>query len=417
MSEGANMIDERTVEKEISSHTEESPVEEPTLVTDFDPTRRELTNKYTRVSRRYSFILMLTSFLVSVGVLISRITIYFNELLMKSVSENPFIVVGIFFLIGFLIVSIVEFPISFYLHSRLSRKYGLSKLTNQKWLRRYVKGEIIGFIIGFPLFEGFYWILRFSPEYWWIWSTLIVTGFTLLFSFFIPIVLLPLFYKFDPLEETHPELAEELIEMTKKAGVKTTSAYNWRLGEIASVGNAGLLGLGSTRRIIIADTMLNKYTEGEIKWILAHEIGHHQRHDLWKRIILGSFSTFLIFLLTHLIFTPVAVVFEYPQAIEDISSIPVLGLCFWVISALLINVPSLWYSRRVETETDEFAMTIIPDFNIAKSLFIKMADQNLADIDPPWWEKLFFMSHPSISERIKNAEIWEKKYSINRDLI
>ncbi|UCE13471.1 MAG: M48 family metalloprotease [Candidatus Heimdallarchaeota archaeon] len=399
------MIDEKTGEEKTSS-TKENFVEEPTLVSDFDPTRRELTINYTRVSRRYGFILIIISFLVSVGVLLSRITIYLNELLIEFVSENPFIIVGIFFIIGFVIVSIVELPISFYLHSRLSRRYGLSKLTNRKWLQRYVKGEIIGFIIGFPLFEGFYWVLRISPENWWVWSTLIVTGFTLLFSFIIPIVLLPIFYKFDPLEETHPELAEELIEMTVKAGVKTTSAYNWRLGEIATVGNAGLLGLGATRRIIIADTMLNQYTKDEIKWILAHEIGHHQRHDLWKRILLGALSTFLIFLLTHIFFTPIAGIFEYPQAIEDISSIPVLGLCFWVISALFINVPSLWYSRRVEAKTDEFAMRIIPDFNIVKSLFIKMADQNLADINPPWWEKIFFMSHPSISERIRNAEMW-----------
>jgi Zn-dependent protease with chaperone function len=70
---------------------------------------------------------------------------------------------------------------------------------------------------------------------------------------------------------------------------------------------------------------------------------------------------------------------------------------------VIINIPSLWYSRRAEKSTDAFATWIIPDFSAVKSLFIKMADQNLADINPPWWEKLLFMSHPPIKERIQNA--------------
>ena len=94
----------------------------------------------------------------------------------------------------------------------------------------------------------------------------------------------------------------------------------------------------------------------------------------------------------------------YPTIISDVSSIPILGLCFWIINVFFINIPSLWYSRRVERATDRFALTVVSDPITVKSLFIKMADQNLADIDPPWWEVLFFMSHPSISERIKSVE-------------
>ncbi|MFW9906745.1 MAG: M48 family metalloprotease, partial [Candidatus Thorarchaeota archaeon] len=70
----------------------------------------------------------------------------------------------------------------------------------------------------------------------------------------------------------------------------------------------------------------------------------------------------------------------------------------------VIDIPSLWYSRKQEVKTDDFASSIITKPSVAKSLFIKMADQNLSDIDPPWWERLFFMSHPSINERIKRQE-------------
>ncbi len=383
--------------------TKESIPTEPILVTEFDPKRRELAIAYTRTARLYSIRLMIISIIISIGVLLSRVTVIFRDLLNEYGMEDPFIITGIFFIIGFLIVNITELPVSFYLHSKLSRKYGLSKLANKRWFLRYFKGIIIGFMISFPLFEGFYWLLITFPDIWWFWASIILILFTIIFSNLVPIIILPLFFKFDPLEETHPELSAELVQMTQQIGIKITRAFIWRIGEIATTSNAALLGLGNTRRIIIADTILDKYTTNEIKWILAHEIGHYKHHDFWKKMAIISFTTVLIFLLTHLMFTPLAIVFGYSSVIGDVSGIPVIGVCFWILS-FIIDIPSLWYSRKQEVVTDNFASSIIMNPIVAKSLFIKMADQNLSDIDPPWWEKLFFMSHPSISERIRDVE-------------
>jgi STE24 endopeptidase len=398
-------INQDVVDKaEENQNSDEASEIKPKLITNFDPERRRLALSYTRTSRRYSFGLMVISFIVSLIVIILKITIELRTLISEYVSQDPFILVGIFFIIGFLVVNVVELPISFYLHSRLSRRYGLSKLTNFRWLSRFIKASFIGFIISFPLFEGFYWLLRTFPDTWWLWSTIILVIITVILSNLAPIVLLPRFYKFDPLEDEYPDLAEDLIKMSHDTGVKVTNAFIWRLGEIATVSNAALLGLGNTRRIIVADTMLENYTTEEIKWVLAHELGYHKHHDLWKGIILGTMTTFIIFFLTHFTFLPLANFLGYPTNIADIGSFPILGLSFWLISEVLINVPSLWYSRRVEQRTDAFASSLIPEVPTVKSLFIKMADQNLSDIDPPWWEKYFFMSHPPINERIRYAE-------------
>ncbi|MHA2225287.1 MAG: M48 family metallopeptidase [Candidatus Hodarchaeales archaeon] len=399
-------MDPNTQEKERDQQQEAA--KEPAIATDFNPQRRKLAISYTRALKRYSFLLTIISLFIAFIILLSGVTILYEDFLTTNISQNPLIVIGIFFTTGFIIINLAEMPVAFYLHSKLSRKYGLSKLTNRKWVVRNLKGQIIGFIIAFPIIEGFYWILRVDPETWWFWATLAVVGFTLIMSYLVPILLLPRFYKFNPLEETHPNLAVELVQMTDKLEIKTTNAYNWQLGEVSTGGNAGFLGIGNTRRIIIADTMLGQYTTDEIKWILAHEIGHFKHHDLWKQLIIGSFSTLLTFFLTKQIFVPLATFFGYSTVVGDISGIPVLGLSFWIINTVLINVPSLWYSRRMERMTDKFASTIIPNPTSVKSLFIKMADQNLADIDPPWWEKLFFMSHPPIRERIESAESMHK---------
>jgi STE24 endopeptidase len=370
------------------------------LVADFNPERRKLAISYTRTSRRYSLRLTIISFIISIGILISKVTVYFKEILDQLQIIDPILQVGIFFIVGSILISFWELPLAFYLHSRLSRRYGLSKLTNKKWILRYAKGEVIALTIGFFLMEGFYWFLRNFSDTWWIWAVIALIIISLIFSALVPIVILPLFFKFTPLEESNPELAAELAKMTNEVGLKNTNAYNWKLGEVSTTGNAGLMGFGKTRRVIIADTMIEQYTTEEIKWILAHEIGHHKRHDLWRGLAIGSLTTFITFFLTHQIFISVSEFLGYPSVIGNISSLPVLGLCFWIFS-FIFNVPSLWHSRRQERNTDKFASSVVSDSTVAKSLFIKMADQNLTDINPPWWEKLFFMSHPSIKERIE----------------
>ncbi|NHJ01346.1 MAG: hypothetical protein EAX86_04345 [Candidatus Heimdallarchaeota archaeon] len=376
----------------------------PHLVFDFNVERRKLAIEYTRTSKKYNFILMIVSLLLSLVFLLSRLTIWYRDLIVEYITNEPILIIGVFFITGFILISFWELPLSFYIHANLSRKYGLSKLTNIQWIRRYFKGEFLTFLIGLPIFQGFYFLLRYYPDSWWIWATMALFLLSLLFSVLVPIFILPLFYKFDPLEKTHPEFVTELLQMADQTGVKVTNAFNWHLGEVATTGNAGLMGIGPTRRIIIADTMLSQYTKDEIKWILAHEFGHHRHHDLRKNILLALLTTFLLFFLSHLMFPYLVSFFGYSSDISDVSNIPILGLSFWLLNSFIFNVPSLWYSRKLEKATDKFASTIVSDFNVIKSLFIKMADQNLADLCPPWWEKYFFLSHPPIEERMQYLE-------------
>ncbi len=398
-------------EKESASNEQLSEISEieanlspPQLVTDFDKERRELALLYTRALRKFDFRLAIMSFIVMIFIVFSKVTVIFEDYIVKYVSENPFIVVGIFYMLVFLFLSVIELPIAYYSLTRFSRKYGLTKLSNKQWFKRRIKGEIFSLIFGLIVFEGFFWFLRTFPDSWWVWGTLALIIFSVILGNLIPIFILPRFYKFSPLNETHPELAEDLLQLADQAGVKTTKVLNWKLGEIATVGNAALMGFGATRRIIIADTMLEKYIDEEIKWVVLHEIAHFKYRDLWRQILIGTVSTFLMLFLTHLSYQPLAAIFGYSLEISTVSGIPVLGISFWLINSVLLNVPSLWYSRKREKAADLFASSYIKDSTVVNSLMMKMADQNLADINPPWWEKLLFMSHPPIKERLRNSE-------------
>ncbi len=396
------------LEEDIQSNNEESDSEvestPPQLVSEFDKERRELALSYTRASRRFGFKMTIVSLFVSFILLISKITVELERVISLHVSDNPFVIVGLFFLISFLVITIVELPIAYYTFSQYSRKYGLVILSNRRWIKRQIKGDFISILLGLILIEGFYWILRAFPDSWWILGTVALLLFSLILGSIVPILILPRFYKFTALHDSHPELATEVLQMVETLEVKTTKVLNWHLGEVATVGNAGLMGFGSTRRIVIADTMLERYTPEEIKWVLLHEIAHFKHRDLWRQIFLSILTTIGLFFLTHNLFSPIAELFGYPLDISSIGTLPVLGFIFFIINSILFNVPSLAYSRKREAAADAFASAYMNDPSITTSLFIKMADQNLADIDPPWWEKYFFLSHPPIIERMGQSD-------------
>ncbi|MHA1226055.1 MAG: M48 family metalloprotease, partial [Candidatus Hodarchaeales archaeon] len=367
----------------------------PSLALDFDPERRKLALELTRESRKFSRKLMVLAFFVSVLILISRITIFMTESIEKF-AIDPFIVIGIFFIVGYLLLAIVEFPLSFYSHNKFDRKFGLSKLNNKQWVKRTIKSEFIGFVISLFVFEGFYWILRTVRETWWLWATFFMILFSVILSTLIPVLILPRFYKLEPLMETNPDIAKRLLNLIHESGIKVENIYDLKLGETSTVGNAALVGFGKTRRVLVSDTILDKYTLDEIEWIVGHEIGHQIHRDMWKRVVSGVISTIVMFYLTNLMFGSLASFFGYPNDISNVATLPVIGLSFWIVSEALINVPSLWLARRAEKAADLFACAVMKnkDEKIVRSLFIKMADQNLADINPPWWEKIFFMQHP-----------------------
>jgi STE24 endopeptidase len=171
-------------------------ISRPQLVTDYDPERRKLALLYTRSLRKFDFRLAIASFIIMIFIVLSKVSVIMEDYIEKSISKNPFVVVGIFYILVFLFLSIIELPIAYYSLSRFSRKYGLTKLSNKQWFKRRIKGESFGLILGLVVFEGFFWFLRTFPNSWWIWGTVALIIFSVILANLIPIFILPRFYKF-----------------------------------------------------------------------------------------------------------------------------------------------------------------------------------------------------------------------------
>ncbi|HEV2400753.1 MAG TPA: M48 family metallopeptidase [Candidatus Sulfotelmatobacter sp.] len=287
---------------------------------------------------------------------------------------------------------------------RLERSFKLSTQRFGSWLWDEIKGFLVGLILGTIVVELLYFTIRQWPQNWWLLAWAIFMGLFVLLAQLAPVVLFPIFYKFEPLEDE--ELRRRLVVLGERAGTRVRGVYRWRLSEKSKKANAALTGLGTTRRIILADTLLDNYTPDEIEAVLAHELGHQVHRHILKSILVQAAITFVGFWAANWTLH-YAVDHHMFEELSDFANLPLLALVSVVLSFLLMPVLNA-YSRFNERQADRYAFESIASVGPFVSSMNKLADQNLAERTPSKWVEWFFHSHPSISRRLAAAEQWER---------
>src|SRR4051812_8445347 len=290
---------------------------------------------------------------------------------------------------------------------RLERGF---KLSNQKlgsWLWDETKGFLVSLVLGSIVIELLYLTIREWPQNWWLLAWALFMGLFILLAQLAPVVLFPIFYKFEPLEDE--DLRRRLVMLGQRAGTHVRGVYRWRLSEKSKKANAALTGLGSTRRIILADTLLDNYPADEIEAVLAHELGHHVHRHILKSILVQAGITFVGFWAANWTLH-YAVDHHMFEELSDFANLPLLALVSVVLSFLLMPALNA-YSRFNERQADRYAFESISSIDPFVSSMNKLADQNLAERTPSKWVEWFFHSHPSISRRLAAAESWSKSQS------
>jgi TonB family protein len=199
------------------------------------------------------------------------------------IAAHQYYSVAVFFFVLFLLIlgKIISLPLDFY-GFRLEHRYHLSNQKLGAWLWDELKGWLVGLVLITILVEVLYATIRAFPEHWWLIAWAVFIGFTILLAQLAPVVLFPIFYHFEPLK--NEALRERLVRLGERAGTRVRGVYEWKISEKSKKANAALTGLGKTRRIIIADTLLNNYTDDEIEAVLAHELAHVARRDYGKNL-------------------------------------------------------------------------------------------------------------------------------------
>jgi len=289
---------------------------------------------------------------------------------------------------------------------RVEHRFHLSNQRLSGWLKDEMKGWLLGLVIAALLAEIVYGLIRMSPGAWWLLAWVGFAGLYVFFAQIAPVVLFPLFYTFTPLQ--NEELKSRLMRLGERAGTRIRGVYEWKLSEKTRKANAALTGLGNTRRIILADTLLQNYTVDEIEAVMAHELGHHVHGHIMKGILVEAVVTFAGFFTANW-------VLEYSihqrhmfEHMADFANLPLLVLVCSLLSMLLM--PALHaFSRFAERQSDLYCWKSIPSITPFVTAMEKLNAQNLNERSPSRLVEVLFHSHPAISKRIAAAEAWARE--------
>jgi len=299
----------------------------------------------------------------------------------------------------FAILQIVEFPFSWYQGFALEHRYGLSTQSGAHWLADQVKAAGLAVVVAVVAASTVFASLRWWPGWWWAISAGAFAVALIGLARLAPVLLLPVFYKFRPLDR--PALADRLMVLAARARTDVVGVFEWVLSSHTRKANAALAGLGRTRRILLSDTLLADYSDDEIEVVLAHELAHHVHRDLWWGIAAQALVLAVGFYVADVVLRA-AVVRLGLRGMADPAALPLLMLVggAWSLVALpFVNA----MSRAQERAADRYALEATRNPEAFVSAMKRLSQQNLAEERPSALARWLFYSHPPIRERIEAA--------------
>jgi Zn-dependent protease with chaperone function len=368
-------------------------------------------------ARRYNRIhrwLGVADFVVGLAFLVILLatgwTAWLRDLAWHRGFQNYTLAVFTYLFLLLLISKVLGFGLDYY-GFRLEQKFQLSNQRFRSWLWDEAKGFFVGLVLATIVLELLYFMIRQFPQHWWIFTWALFMGLFVVMAQLAPVALLPIFYKFEPLDNDNEDLRRRLVVLSERAGTRVRGVYRWKLSEKSKKANAALTGLGSTRRIILADTLLDNFGPDEIEAVLAHELGHHVHRHILKSILVQAGITLLGFWAANWVLR-YAVDRHMFEELSDFANLPLLAITVTVLSLLLMPALNA-YSRYNERQADRYAFESISSVEPFISSMNKLAQQNLAERTPSKWIEALFHSHPAISKRVAAAEAWGRAQSVS----
>jgi len=364
--------------------------------------------RYNRIQRWLSLTDAVIGFALLVVLLVTGWTGKLRDWSYLGANQHYFLAVFLYVLMFSVIAKILNAPFDV-IGFRLEHQYHLSNQKLRSWLWDECKGWLVSLVLGTIMVELIYGIIRVAPQRWWIIAWAVFIGLFLLMAQLAPVVLMPIFYKFEPL--ANDSLRERLTKLGERAGTRVRGVYEWKLSEKSNKANAALTGLGATRRIILSDTLLQHYSDDEIEAILAHELGHHVHKHILKSIFTQVAITFFAFWLINVVLRFVIAKDWFPvlsSRLYDFANLPLIVLVATILGFVLMPALNA-ISRHHERQADRYAWENTPAIEPFITSMQKLADQNLAERQPNKVIEALFHSHPSIGKRIAAAEAWASK--------
>jgi STE24 endopeptidase len=350
---------------------------------------------YNRIKLTLGIASSILSFTVVLGLVIFGYTAQLRDWVLAVAANEYFAVIIFLFAVGF-IESIITLPLGFSSSYIIEHRYNLSNQTIERWIGERVKGLLVGAPLLILVVLALYYCLKTYGNGWWLPVSIILTLISVVLARIVPIFIMPLFYKFTPLE--NGSLKEKIQRLCANAGVRIEGVFSFNMSKNTKKANAGFTGIGKAKRIILGDTLLYHFSEEEIETVFAHELGHYKHRHIMIGMVVGVLSTFIGLFITSKLYAVSLSWFGF-GAITDLAALPLLGLwlsVYGVVTSPLGNA----LSRKHEREADRYAVRTTKNKHAFVSALRKLANTNLSDPEPSRFVEFFFHSHPSIARRV-----------------
>jgi STE24 endopeptidase len=305
----------------------------------------------------------------------------------------------LFAVIIFFALEAINLPFSVYHTFSLEQKYGFNRTTLKTFITDKIKGFIIGIILGAIILSFLFWFFDKFITWGWLFCWLGLTLFELFLLFIWPRFIMPLFNKFEPIEEG--ELKKKINDYADSQNFKIEGIYKMDASKRSTKSNAFFAGFGKFKRIVLFDTLIENHSVDEIVAILAHEVGHYKKRHIWQMIFISFLTNGLMFFILSLFITNPELFRAFKMDKISIYA----GLFFFTFLYTPINsvlsIFANFFSRKNEKEADFFAVKTSQLGDQFIKALKKLSVKNLSNLTPHPVKVLLTYSHPPILERIK----------------
>ena len=362
-----------------------------------DPEKLKRISAYTADSENFHMVTTLAGQGLFLAILLSG----FLPWLVRTIdryAHEPIVIGLIFFASLSLLTNLLRIPFSLYETFVIEERYGFNVMNFKMWFLDLLKSIILVAILGGLLLTLLLTLVIHGGEGWWVWAWMVVGGFELLLLWLFPVVILPLFNKFDPIE--NKMLENGIRTLMGKVGLRAKGIFKMDASKRSKHTNAFFVGLGRTKRIVLFDTLLASHTEDEILAVLAHEAGHWKRKHVLRMIVLLEILSFVSFY-------AVANLLNWPLLYQTFGfheSTVYVGLflieTFVSLLGYFAQPMESAISRKFEREADDFALELTGTADPMRSALKRLAADNLANLYPHPLYAWFYYSHPPLVDRI-----------------
>ncbi len=364
-----------------------------------------LTEEYSQIRNFLFFISYPLEWLIYLFLLVGGISRYFAKQA-EEVSKSGLLRTAIYVFCLSLFIFAALFPLRYFSYC-ISKIYNISVQSFPSWMKDQLIDFWINFVITAVIVVVIYWLIRKSRKRWWLYAWLLSIPFTLFMMFIHPVVIDPLYHDFYPLK--NKELEAKILELAEQADIPAEHVFEVDKSEKTNALNAYVTGIGSNSRIVLWDTTLNRLSDDQILFIMAHEIAHYVEKHLYIGI-----SGYLLLSLAGLYIAAKLMGYVVKRwgeplkitAVNHLSSLPLLLLILSLLSFAASPFTN-WASRYQEERADRFAIEMTDNPDAAIEAFQELTRAGLSQVNPPLLVKIFRYGHPTMLERISMIEEYE----------